>query len=181
MHFKKLASNAASLAVIAITLGAAGCATSTATKPVPREGGWLKRHEGFVVEAKQSGTNVLFLGDSITAGWRSKGKEIWQREFAPLKAINFGISGDRTQHVLWRLRNGETNGIKPKAVVLMIGTNNTGKEKDGSPRNTTAEIISGVRSVVKELRSDSLTRRSCCSPSSRAATRTPTSASRWPR
>jgi lysophospholipase L1-like esterase len=81
------------------------------------------------------------------------GKAVWDREFAPLKAANFGIGGDRTQHVLWRLRNGETDGYQPKAVVLMIGTNNTGFERDGkTPRNTPPEIIEGVTAVVSELR-----------------------------
>ncbi|MBI3879032.1 MAG: GDSL family lipase [Verrucomicrobia bacterium] len=126
---------------------------NTAIEPAPRDPKWVARHEGFVAEAKQGGIDVLFLGDSITDGWRTKGKATWDKHFAPLKAANFGISGDRTQHVLWRLRNGEAEGYKPKAVVLMIGTNNSGKEKaTGEPRNTTAEIIEGVTTVVKELR-----------------------------
>jgi len=78
---------------------------------------------------------------------------VWDRTFAPLRSANFGISADRTQHLLWRLRNGELDGIKPKVVVLMIGTNNTGLEADGkTPRNNTAEVAEGVTVVVKELR-----------------------------
>ena len=120
---------------------------NTAIEPGPRDAGWLKRHEGFVAEAHQGGIDVLFLGDSITDFWRSPnpergGKAVWDREIAPLKAANFGISGDRTQHVLWRLRNGEADGYQPKVVVLMIGTNNTGLERDGTtPRNTPPEVI----------------------------------------
>lgn len=128
---------------------------NTAVEPAPREGGWLKRHEGFVAEAQKGGIDVLFMGDSITDGWRSKGKAVWEQHFAPLHAANFGISGDRTQHVLWRLQNGEAAGYQPKAVVLMIGTNNTGKEKDSDqPRNSTPEVIAGVAAVVQELRKD---------------------------
>jgi len=128
-------------------------AGNTAIAPVPREAGWLKRHAGFVAEAKKGDIDVLFIGDSITDAWRSKGKPVWEKYFAPLKAANFGISGDRTQHVLWRLQNGEAAGYQPRAVVLMIGTNNTGKEKDSDQlRNTTPEIIAGVTAVVKELR-----------------------------
>lgn len=128
---------------------------NTAIEPVPRDERWVGRHEGFVAEAKQGGIDVLFLGDSITDGWRTRGKEIWDREYAPLKAANFGIGGDRTEHVLWRLRNGEAEGYEPKAVVLMIGTNNTGFERDGTtPRNTTPEIIEGVTTVVQDLRAD---------------------------
>lgn len=125
---------------------------NSAIKPVPRDDKWVARHDGFVAEAKKGGIDLLFLGDSITDGWRTRGKNVWNKYWAPLKAANFGISGDRTQHVLWRMQNGELDGLKPKLVVVMIGTNNTGKERDGKPRNTTPEIIEGVTTVVKGLR-----------------------------
>lgn len=157
------------------TLGAAallaGCGTfdaadlalrdpdrNSAIKPAPRDPAWMRRHDGFVAIAKQGGVDVLFLGDSITDFWRrddplTGGKKVWDREFAPLRAANFGISGDRTQHVLWRLENGALEGIAPKVVVLMIGTNNTGTERDRvTPRNTPAQIAEGVRQIVKLLR-----------------------------
>lgn len=144
------------LSGLLLTLGVAPLsAGNTAVEPAPREGGWMKRHEGFVAEAQKGGIDVLFMGDSITDGWRSKGKAVWEKHFAPLKAANFGISGDRTQHVLWRLQNGEAAGYQPRAVVLMIGTNNTGKEKDSDkPRNSTPEIVEGVAAVVGQLRKD---------------------------
>jgi lysophospholipase L1-like esterase len=66
--------------------------------------------------------------------------------------LNLGIGGDRTQHVLWRIEHGELDVLKRKVVVLMIGTNNTGKEKDGSARNSTAEAIEGATAVVKAIR-----------------------------
>ncbi|MEO5958051.1 MAG: platelet-activating factor acetylhydrolase IB subunit [Opitutaceae bacterium] len=125
---------------------------------MPRDPNWVKRHEGFVEIAKQGGVDVLFLGDSITDFWRREdknqgGKPVWDKNFAPLRAANFGISADRTQHVLWRLDHGELDGIKPKVVVLMIGTNNTGLERGtATPRNTTAEAAEGVVAVVKTLR-----------------------------
>ncbi len=136
-----------------VFLIAAVAAANTAIEPGPRDAAWVKRHEGFVAEAHQGGIDVLFLGDSITDFWRDRGRAVWDREFAPLKAANFGISGDRTQHVLWRLCNGEADGYQPKVVVLMIGTNNTGLERDGkTPRNTPQEVIEGVTAVVSELR-----------------------------
>jgi lysophospholipase L1-like esterase len=136
-----------------VFLIAAVAAANTAIEPGPRDAAWVKRHEGFVAEAHQGGIDVLFLGDSITDFWRDRGRAVWDREFAPLKAANFGISGDRTQHVLWRLRNGEADGYQPRVVVLMIGTNNTGLERDGkTPRNTPPEVIKGVTAVVSELR-----------------------------
>jgi lysophospholipase L1-like esterase len=113
---------------------------------------WVARHEGFLAEAKQEKFDLVFVGDSITDGWRRGGLKVWQEFYAPCHALNLGIGGDRTEHVLWRLEHGELDGLHPKAVVLMIGTNNTGKEKDGSPRNSTAEIIEGVTAVVKQIR-----------------------------
>jgi lysophospholipase L1-like esterase len=143
---------AALLLSLAVQISSPAAEGNTAIQPAPREAGWVKRHEGFVEIARQGGIDVLFLGDSITDGWRGKGKATWDKEYSPLKAANFGIGGDRTQHVLWRLRNGEGEGYQPKAIVLMIGTNNTGKERDGQPRNATPEIVEGVTAVVKELR-----------------------------
>jgi lysophospholipase L1-like esterase len=113
---------------------------------------WVARHEGFLVEAKQGKFDLVFVGDSITDGWRKRGLEVWNKFYAPHHALNLGIGGDRTQHVLWRIERGELDGLKPKAVVLMIGTNNTGKEKDGSARNSTAEVIEGITAVVKQIR-----------------------------
>jgi lysophospholipase L1-like esterase len=104
-------------------------AENTATNPVPRDANWLKRHEGFVKIAQAGGVDLLFLGDSITDYWRNRGSNVWLDSYGARHAANFGISADRTQHVLWRIDHGELDGIKPKVVVLMIGTNNTGKEK----------------------------------------------------
>jgi lysophospholipase L1-like esterase len=113
-----------------------------------------------VQQAHQGGIDVLFLGDSITDFWigvsnssRATGKAVWDANFAPLKAADFGYTADRTQHVLWRLQNGEGEGFMPKVIVLMIGTNNTGVERNtGAPRNSIPETIDGVTAVVQELR-----------------------------
>lgn len=140
----------------------AGCtsrpdpAPNTATQPVPRPRNepWLKRHEGFVEIARTAAScDLLFLGDSITDQWRSKGRAIWDREYAPHGAVNFGISGDRTQHLLWRLQNGEIGALRPKVVVMMIGTNNVGLESDQKRvRNTAPQIAEGIRANVAYLR-----------------------------
>lgn len=128
-------------------------AQNTALIPEPRDAHWVARHEGFVREAQKGGIDLLFLGDSITDFWRNRGSNVWNEYYAPRHAANFGISGDRTQHVLWRMDHGELDGIHPKVVVLMIGTNNTGKERNSNRiRNTVPETIAGVQAVVQELR-----------------------------
>lgn len=108
---------------------------------------WQSFHESFVSRARQGGIDVLFLGDSITQGWNTTGEDAWQKHFAPFKAANFGLGGDKTGNVLWRIENGELEGISPKVVVLMIGMNNL-----SSGQNTTTDIAAGIRVVVEKLR-----------------------------
>lgn len=100
--------------------------SSVATQPVPRDEKWMKRHESFNEISKKGEAKLVFLGDSITQGWEGKGKATWEKFYATRNAANFGIGGDRTEHVLWRLDNGNFDGLSPKLIVLMIGTNNTG-------------------------------------------------------
>jgi beta-glucosidase len=129
---------------------------NTAIVPAPASGGtaaWHGRYLHYLAQAKPGSIELLFVGDSITQGWGDKGSNVWAKYYASRRAANFGISGDRTQHILWRMESGGLEGLKPKVVVLMIGTNNTGNEKDGSgPRNTPEQAIAGVTGVVKGLR-----------------------------
>lgn len=121
----------------------------SAVKPVPRDGNWMKRHESFNKRAEQGNVDLVFIGDSITQGWEGAGKEAWKKYYGDRNAMNLGIGGDRTQHVLWRLDNGNIEGIKPKLAVLMIGTNNSnGKD------NTAEEIGDGITAIVKKLRTE---------------------------
>ncbi|MFZ9978332.1 MAG: GDSL-type esterase/lipase family protein [Opitutales bacterium] len=109
------------------------------------QAGFLKSHESFVAVAKKGEAQVVFLGDSITAGW-GRQAAIFDKEFGQYKAANFGIGGDRTQHVLWRVENGEFEGIKPKAVVLMIGTNNSGVAE-----NSPEQIAAGIKNIITAI------------------------------
>jgi lysophospholipase L1-like esterase len=108
------------------------------------------RHEGFVEIAKQGNIDLLLHGDSITDWWAQgdDNKQMFQKYFGQIRTANFAISGDTTQGVLWGLKNGEGQGFQPKAVMLMIGTNNTG------PNYTAPEIAEGIGAVVLELRRD---------------------------
>lgn len=118
-----------------------------AIKPVPREGGWMARHESFNKRVAEGNVDLLLIGDSITQGWEGAGKDVWAKYYTPRHAVNLGIGGDRTQHVLWRLDNGNIKGIHPKAAVLMIGTNNSGS-------NTPEQIAEGITAIVQKLRKD---------------------------
>lgn len=105
------------------------------------------RHERFNQISKKGEARLVFLGDSITEGWEGAGKEVWEQHYAPLKAANFGIGGDRTEHILWRLDHGNFDGLNPKLIVLMIGTNNAGHRQD-PPEETAA----GIRAILDKLR-----------------------------
>ena len=119
---------------------------ATYTQTGQRQGA---RHEGFVAQAKQGGIDLLLLGDSITDFWGSNAnyKPMWDKYFGQYKAADFAISGDTTQGVLWGLHNGEGQGFSPKAVMMMIGTNNTGG-------NSAPEIAEGIGAIVLEARKD---------------------------
>jgi lysophospholipase L1-like esterase len=104
------------------------------------------RHEGFVARAKEGNIDLLLHGDSITDWWQQDAnRPMYDKWFGKYRTANFAVAGDTTQGVLWGLRNGEGQGFQPKAVMLMIGTNNTGQY-------TGPEIAEGVGAVVMELR-----------------------------
>ena len=115
------------------------------------------KHEANVARAQKGDIDLLFMGDSITDLWRNEGpaglanppmagKAVFDKYYGAMKTANFGIGGDTTQGVLYRLRHGEGQGFQPKAIMLLIGTNNV---IFGSP---SAEIAEAVGAVVLELR-----------------------------
>ncbi|MDX2017498.1 MAG: family 16 glycoside hydrolase [Planctomycetota bacterium] len=128
---------------------------NAAAKPAAKaDANWQKKFSDLNTRCEAPGAPVVFLGDSITEGWLNAGKALWQERFASRGAINLGIGGDRTQHVLYRLREGHLARLKamgekgPRAIVLLIGTNNS----NGSDHSS-EEIAEGITAIVRELRS----------------------------
>jgi beta-glucosidase len=107
---------------------------------------WGPRHNQKVARIQQGNVELLMIGDSITHLWEYDGREVWSKYYKHRKAVNLGFIGDRTEHVIWRLQNGEVDGISPELAVLMIGTNNTGQRRD-SAKLTAA----GIKAIIKEL------------------------------
>jgi beta-glucosidase len=103
-----------------------------------------ERHPGFMsmIKAMNGDIDVVCIGDSITEGWRKAGKAIWDKNFAPLKALNLGLGGDRTQGVLYRVQNGQLDGYKAKLFMLMIGTNN---------RDPAQDVSRGIKAIITEI------------------------------
>lgn len=122
---------------------------TVATTPIPRQEEWWKtRHQRVNAFVKQNKVDLIFIGDSITHGWDGPGQEIWDKYYAKRNAVNLGFSGDQTSHVLWRLENGNIDGISPKLAVIMIGTNNAGHGEGQSPE----QIFDGVKAIVDKVR-----------------------------
>jgi lysophospholipase L1-like esterase len=125
------------------TAKARGAEANPATAKLNRD---IPRHKLFLARiAKNKGEgDVIFLGDSITHGW--EGQKAWKEHFGAFKPVNLGIGGDQTGHVLWRITEGkELEHLNPKAAVIMIGTNNTG-------RHSAEQIAGGIKAIVEELK-----------------------------
>jgi lysophospholipase L1-like esterase len=105
-------------------------------------GAFLKQHEAILERGKSGPIGVLFLGDSITENWKAKAPELWKQYEEKYQAADFGIGGDRTQHVIWRIENGELDGIHPKVVVFMLGTNNTSD-------NSADQIVAADKKIIR--------------------------------
>lgn len=128
--------------------------THSAVTPTHRlnAGWWKKRHEQKAAAARKTDCDLLFIGDSITHGWEGHGKKVWNEYYGKRKAFNIGFSGDRTQHVLWRMEHGELANLKPKVAVIMIGTNNTGHTMQKAE-----ETASGIKAIITKLHQHSPT------------------------
>jgi lysophospholipase L1-like esterase len=110
---------------------------------------WLQRFDAKRAECTtNTDVNIVFLGDSITHNWETQGKKVWAENFAegPYKAVNCGISADRTENLIWRLEHGQLGPLVPKAFVLLIGTNNLGH------RDSPCDTIAAIRRIVALLR-----------------------------
>lgn len=120
----------------------ANLATSKINRDIPRHKEFLKR-----IEQSKGEGDVIFLGDSITHGWEGKqAQEAWKKYFGEFKPVNLGIGGDQTGHVLWRITDGkELEHLKPKVAVIMIGTNNAG-------RDSAEQIAEGIKAIIEELK-----------------------------
>jgi lysophospholipase L1-like esterase len=114
---------------------------------------WRQRHEAKLRELAQAKPDLIFLGDSITENWERSGPPEWQN-FAPIwhqfygdrHAVNLGFKGDTTASLLWRIRNGETSGIAPKAAVMLIGANNLGRVHWSAD-----DTVTGIDAIINEL------------------------------
>jgi lysophospholipase L1-like esterase len=113
--------------------------------------GWIAQHEGFLAttRARRGEITAVFYGDSLTQGWGGEAKDLFAERYGSRGAVNYGIGGDSTRQLLWRIAHGEVDGLTPKVVVLRIGTNNLYDDANGG---SDEEIARGIDSVVALLR-----------------------------
>ena len=117
---------------------------------MPRTDAYVTNRQALVLQRARSAPgnyDIEFIGDSITQHWEEKGSKVWQQYYGHRKVINMGVSGDRTEHVLWRFEQGQLDGIKAKVAVLMIGTNN-----NFNKTNTEEDILEGILAIVHQIR-----------------------------
>jgi lysophospholipase L1-like esterase len=112
---------------------------------------WMPRHQDKLAEiarrqAAGEPTDLVFIGDSITHNWEKEHKPLWDQMWGRYHPLNLGYGGDRTENVLWRLQHGEIDGIHPKVIVMMIGTNNNGLRHDDP-----AVTFAGIRRDIQEI------------------------------
>ena len=110
--------------------------------------GWTRRVDQHQRLLTNQPWQVCFIGDSLTEFWQHAGKATWEKEFSPLKAINLGIAGDRTEHILNRIQRLDFHRANPRLVVLMMGTNNFGREPPDKPE----DVVRAIRAAVDMLR-----------------------------
>ena len=142
------------LPIVLVLLTLVGLTTAVADKPKKNfkavtpenrpDKWWSDRHTQKLTAQKGKSVDLLMIGDSITHGWEGQGKKVWQEYYAKRNAFNIGYSGDRTEHVIWRLQHGEIDTISPQLAVVMIGTNNTGHRQD--------ETAAGIKQILVELK-----------------------------
>jgi lysophospholipase L1-like esterase len=111
---------------------------------------WLEYHQRYVTRAQQGGISAIFLGDSITEDWQ-KVPELWQERYGSRGAVTFGMSGDRTQQLLWRVENGTLDGSDAKLVVLMVGINNLLNSDTRADRYHAEGVALVVRAIQQKL------------------------------
>lgn len=135
-------------------------AIEPADVPLPRtDANSLKAHDLLMAKRTQGKIDVYFMGDSITRRWGTSDAQYaellanWNRNFRGWNVADFGWGGDKTQNILWRLRHGELDGVNPKVIVLMAGTNNIGAVSPRGDADARAvETVRGVAALVTELR-----------------------------
>jgi lysophospholipase L1-like esterase len=129
----------------------------TATRPVPRtDSNSQLAHAQLLEKAKRGRIDVYFVGDSITRRWGATDpqyKEMlanWKQNLFGWNAANFGWGADTIQNILWRLENGELDGVNPKVIVVLAGTNNVGTEPGNAAK--VDDIAAGIGAIVDVCR-----------------------------
>lgn len=125
---------------------------ASSARPKQDDGRFLRMHESFLARAASGPVGLLFLGDSITEHWANRAPDVWEKYYGRWHPANFGIGGDQTMGVIWRIEHGELDHIQPRVVVLLLGTNNTATHDGREIAEADAKIISLIRQHLPDTR-----------------------------
>lgn len=152
-HAQLRLSGAALALLLALGASAQTPAPIDASAPISKRANarFYELHSSYLKRAKAGPIGLLFLGDSITEGW-GKAPDVWKSHYEKYQPANFGIGGDQTQHVIWRIEDGELDGISPKVVVLMLGTNNTATHTAEQIAAADIKVISLIRAKIPQTK-----------------------------
>lgn len=137
-------------AVVAATRSEAQTKAPYLPEPIA-EADWVRRVGNQQGQLTNQPCRVCFIGDSLTEFWSHQGRDAWEREFVPLKSLNLGLTADRTEHILNRIQRLEFRRANPKVVVLMMGTNNLGKDPPDTPKDVARAIGDGIAMLQKKM------------------------------
>src|SRR5215470_13079091 len=131
-------------------------AQTAADRPVPRtDQNSLAAHAQLLEKARKGRIDIYFEGDSITRRWGATDYPEflanWRENFFGWNAANFGWGADSIQNILWRLNNGELDGVNPKVIVLLAGTNNVGRQPSSDEEARVADISKGLKAIVETM------------------------------
>lgn len=164
MHTSPRIKLIACLATFFAALLLSACASTSPAAPISehaasglgvakKDGGiFIGKHEAFLRRGREGPVGLLFLGDSITEGWAHRAPVLWQQTYGQYQPANFGIGGDRVEHVLWRIDNGELEYIKPRVIVLMIGTNNSASQNAQQIADSIRQILALIQHKLPETK-----------------------------
>lgn len=156
MHKRQVLRLGLAALILPTSVAATSPRTVPAATPISRMDlrWWRARFEAKQQELRSRRVDLIFLGDSITQDFETGGPPewrnsaaVWQRFYGDRHAVNLGFKGDATSHLLWRVQNGEADGIAPKAAVILIGANNLGRLRWSAP-----DTVAGIEAIIRQLR-----------------------------
>jgi lysophospholipase L1-like esterase len=146
---RRILRNLCALAASSLSAQTSAPTTRAPDRPTPiSEPSWFRRIAEHQTLLTNNRYDVIFIGDSLTDFWTATGKATWQTQLVPLKSVDCGIAGDRTEHILWRIQHYDFHRAQPKLFVLLMGTNNLGMDPPDKPADVARATLAAARQLL---------------------------------